>query len=204
MPTKSLINGHKSFKIDFKNNEKLYLDLAKKGQKPATLWIGCSDSRVVPEQIMGANPGDLFVHRNIANIIPPVDSNENCTSSAIKYAVNELNVSHIVVCGHTECGGMKAVINSSELTNECTIHRWISHAFPAKERTLAKNIDENELYLETIKENVILQKENLLTLDYVSEKYKTGELKIHCWLYDLHTGDISRFDSDKDSWSVLP
>lgn len=203
MPTDKLINGHKSYKNEFKKNENLFLHLAEKGQKPKVLWIGCSDSRVVPEQIMGAQPGDLFVHRNIANIIPPHASKENCTAAAIKYAVNELQVRHIVICGHTECGGIKAVINSDGEKNSCHIGNWISYADEAKQRVNEKNTNENSIYLETIKENVLQQKKHLLTYDFINEKIDSHVLNIHLWLYDLHNGSILSYNDTNKMWIEL-
>ena len=203
LPTKTLISGHKKFKNEFSNNEKLFLDLANKGQHPKVLWIGCSDSRVVPEQIIGVGPGELFVHRNIANIIPPKNSNENCTNSVLEYAVNALQVNHIVICGHTECGGIKGVLNNSPSDNDTAINHWLKNALPAKDKILSNNTDQKKIYLETIKENVLVQKEHLLSYKYINEKYLSGNLRIHAWLYNLHHGEISTFNTENNLWEKL-
>ncbi len=203
MPTKTLTNGHKHFKSEFQKNENLFVKLAKEGQFPQVLWIGCSDSRVIPEQIMGTGPGELFVHRNIANIIPPQDSNEKCTSSVLEYAVNSLKVTHIVICGHTECGGIKGLLNLIEPVGDSPLENWLKYAQPVKEIILSKNNNEESKYLDTIKENVLLQKEHLLSYSFINEKYNSKNLFIHSWLYDLHTGKIASYYADSKSWITV-
>ena len=199
MPLKKMKKGNANFINEFKENEKLYLDLVENGQHPKVLWVGCSDSRVVPEFSVNAKAGDLFVIRNIANIIPPKDASETCTSSVLEYAVLHLNVEHIIICGHTGCGGINALIDG---TSEGTkIHDWLKHANPAKETAKCSNTD--SLELETIKENIFLQANNLLTFDYIEKRYDKNEIKIHKWLYDMHSGKISFFDEINSDWILL-
>jgi len=201
LPTSLLIDGHQNFKNEFKENEELFVRLAKEGQSPKVLWIGCSDSRVIPEKIMGANPGEIFTHRNIANIIPPTNSGENCTSSVIEYAVKHLKVEHIVICGHTECGGIKAVLSDEIDSDDKALLNWLKYAKPAKEKLQQNNPDKEPDYLDTIKQNVLLQKENLLKYEYIKNITQSNDLKIHAWLYDLHSGTISVYNNN--SWQNL-
>jgi len=203
MPTKKLLTGHKNHQNIFQDNKEQFLNLAKKGQKPKVLWIGCSDSRVIPNHIMGAEAGEIFVHRNIANIIPPSDSNEKCTWSVIEYAINVLNVRHIVICGHSECGGIKGLLNYSEDSTNSAIFNWLQYAAVAKEKVLSNVTNQSEQYIETVKENVLLQKEHLLSYDIIRSKYDSGDLSIHTWLYDLHTGQIKRYQAGKAEWVNL-
>lgn len=191
--------GNAIFINKFKENEKLYHDLVEIGQHPKVLWVGCSDSRVVPEFIVNANAGDLFVIRNIANIIPPKDANETCTSSVLEYAVLHLNVEHIIICGHTGCGGISSLIDGTAKNTK--IYDWLKHAYPAKET--AKNSNADSLVLETIKENIFLQAKNLMTFDYIENKHKKGEIKIHKWLYDMNSGKISYFNEENNDWFSL-
>ncbi len=191
--------GNAIFTDKFKENEKLYYDLVENGQHPKVLWVGCSDSRVVPEFIVNANAGDLFVIRNIANIIPPKNADEICTSSVLEYAVLHLNVEHIVICGHTGCGGINALIDGTP--EDSKIHDWLEHSHSAKET--AKGSGTDSLELETIKENILLQAKNLLTFDYIEKRYRKDEIKIHKWLYDMHSGKISFFDEEKQNWYQL-
>ena len=191
--------GNAVFINKFKENEKLYLDLVENGQHPKVLWVGCSDSRVVPEFTVNANAGDLFVIRNIANIIPPQDADETCTSSVLEYAVLHLNVGHIVICGHTGCGGINALIDGTP--KDSKVHDWLEHASPAKET--AKNSNTDSLELETIRENILLQANNLLTFDYVAKRVKEDKIQIHKWLYDMESGKISYFNEEKQNWVSL-
>ena len=145
MPTKNLILGYKNFLHDFNQEKQFYIDLAKKGQHPKVCWIGCSDSRVVPEIIMGALPGDMFVIRNIANIVPPQNAKEHCIGSVLEYAVFELKVSHIIICGHTGCGGIKALLEETQSIKNSPISQWLKHAYLAKERILASRVASERL-----------------------------------------------------------
>jgi len=204
MPTKNLIDGHKKFLNDFISKNQFFIDLAENGQHPKVCWIGCSDSRVIPEIIMGAQPGDMFVLRNIANIIPPQVVKDNCISSVLEYAVFELKVNHIVICGHTECGGIKALLQESQTSINSPVSQWLKHALPAKERILSNRVTKGMQKLETIKENILLQKEHLLTYRFINEKCDSGELEIHTWLYDLFSGTLSSYSQEDKSWINLP
>ncbi|NQT65878.1 MAG: hypothetical protein HQ554_06835 [FCB group bacterium] len=199
MSLEKLAKGNAIFIDKFNDNEKLYLDLVENGQHPKVLWVGCSDSRVVPEFIVNANAGDLFVIRNIANIIPPKDAGESCTSSVLEYAVLELKVEHIIICGHTGCGGINAVLKGTP--KDSKINEWLSYAFPAMEKAKNSRIDSMEL--ETIKENILLQAKNLLTFDYIEKKHRKGELKIHKWLYSMNSGKISFFNDNNYKWHPI-
>lgn len=199
MTLAKMSKGNAIFTDKFKENKKLYLDLVENGQHPKVLWIGCSDSRVVPEFTVNANAGDLFVIRNIANIIPPADANDNCTSSVLEYAVQHLNVEHIVICGHTGCGGINALIDGTPTDSK--IHDWLKHACPAKET--AKNSGIDSMELETIKENILLQAKNLLTFDYIEKRHKMDEIKIHKWLYSMNSGKISFFNDNNNNWHPI-
>jgi carbonic anhydrase len=203
MSIQNLIEGHKKFRSELFKKEQRFKELAEKGQKPEVLWIGCSDSRVTAEFILGAKPGDLFVIRNIANIIPPQDSGEPCTGSVLEYAVDALKVKHIVICGHTECGGMKALLEGAESTGNSSISQWLNYALIAKEKVFSGKVDNDQKYMELIKENIHLQQEHLLTFNFIKEKYKQGKLAIHRWLYDIHTGKIYSYNHKDESWNEL-
>ena len=199
MPQEKLITGNAIFRNKFKEKEDLYFDLANNGQQPKVLWVGCSDSRVVPEFIVNAKAGDLFVTRNIANIIPPAEAGESCTSSVLEYAVLHLHVEHIIICGHTGCGGMNAVIDGTPENSQ--IHAWLKHACHPKLKV--NNSNREELVLETIKENVLLQAENLLTFDFVQKRFDQGNLQIHNWLYDMSSGEISYYEKSDHHWHPI-
>ena len=203
MPTSKLISGHRRFREKFDSEHEVFERLAEEGQNPKVLWIGCSDSRVVPELITGADPGELFDVRNIANIVPPAPTIACATGAAIEYAVLHLEVSHIVVCGHTECGGIKALESPPPASTEPHIATWLELAQPARERVLESDVPEPEHYLETIKLNVLMQCANLRTYPCVAEREQSGGLSIHPWLYDLHTGEIHEYDEKSTRWGAV-
>jgi carbonic anhydrase len=203
VPTSKLISGYERFRERFDSDHEVFEKLAEEGQNPKVLWIGCADSRVVPELITGADPGELFDVRNIANVVPPAASAACATGAAVEYAVNHLRVRHIVVCGHTECGGIKALEAPPDPDNEPHIASWLDLARPARTRILAADVPEADRYLETIKANVLLQCDNLRSYPCVDEGERSGEISVHAWLYDLHTGRILAFDEDVASWTAI-
>ena len=200
MPTRELLAGHGRFREKFDSEHEVFERLAEEGQNPKVLWIGCCDSRVVPELITGADPGELFDVRNIANIVPPAPTIACATGAAIEYAVIHLEVSHIVICGHTECGGIKALEAPPSADAEPHIASWLQLAQPARERVLAEGVDGEDIYLETIKTNVLMQCDNLRTYPCVQEREGRRALSIHAWLYDLHTGVISEYSESTREW----
>jgi carbonic anhydrase len=198
-----LISGYQRFREKFESAHEVFEKLAEEGQNPKVMWIGCADSRVVPELITGADPGELFDLRNIANVVPPAASAACATGAAVEYAVIHLKVRHIVICGHTECGGIKALEFPLDREEEPHIASWLDLARPAREKVVATGVAESEVYLETIKTNVLLQCENLRTYPCVTERERVGELSVHGWLYDLHTGQILAFDEGAASWHAV-
>ena len=134
---------------------------------------------MVPELITGADPGELFDVRNIANVVPPAASAACATGAAVEYAVIHLKVRHIVVCGHTECGGIKALESPPEPANEPHIASWLELARPAREKVLNSDVAETDRYLETIKTNVLMQCGNLRSYPCVADGEKSGGLAVH-------------------------
>jgi carbonic anhydrase len=194
-----LLSGYREFRQKFDSEHEVFERLADEGQHPKVLWVGCADSRVVPELITGAEPGELFDVRNIANVVPPPASAACATGAAIEYAVNHLEVTHAVVCGHTECGGIKALETPTD-ANEPHIAAWLALARPAREQVLARTHAADDLYLETIKANVLIQCDNLRAYPCVSQRESAGRLSIHPWLYDLHTGAIKEHCPETEDW----
>jgi carbonic anhydrase len=202
VPTRKIIAGHLEFRESFSSNPVLR-KLAEEGQHPKVLWIGCSDSRVIPELITGAEPGELFDVRNIANVVPPAGAAACATGAAVEYAVMHLKVHHAVVCGHTECGGIKGLEDDPDPERQPHITAWLELARPAREQVLSREVDEAERYLETIKTNVLNQCENLRTYPCVAERERSGELSIHGWLYDLSIGRIFAYDDASQGWQPV-
>ena len=140
MPTPKIMAGLGRFEEYYLENAELFERLATQGQSPQVLFIGCSDSRVVPELLTGAEPGDLFVTRNVANIVPPYGTGEMGVGAVVEYAVLHLRIKHIVILGHTDCGGIKALDVPPDWSREPHLARWIEHARPAQTKVEASGV----------------------------------------------------------------
>lgn len=205
---KELFEGVREFsEKEFEKNKLLFQSLSKK-QNPHTLFIGCSDSRVAPNLITTSLPGDLFIIRNIANIVPPYRESSEflATTSAIEYAVNVLEVENIVVCGHSNCGGCKALSMDNNSIDEIPhTKKWLELARPAMEsveKTNGKfNLESMEWLLE--QENIILQINHLLTYPYIKEKYKNKSLNIYGWYYDIEHGAVYNYNKSKRVFEII-
>ncbi len=200
MPTRKLIDGYRKFRERYRSDHEVFDRLAEEGQEPKVMWIGCSDSRVVPELITGADPGELFIFRNIANVVPPASSAACATGAAVEYAVIHLGVDHIVVCGHTECGGIAALAAEPDPESEPHIVSWLEFARPAREAVLAAGVADAEVYVETIKTNVLQQIDNLRSYPCVADAEHNGRVSLHGWLYELHTGIVRAHDPTTGRW----
>tara|TARA_R110000868_G_scaffold124959_4_gene330147 strand:+ start:81047 stop:81679 length:633 start_codon:yes stop_codon:yes gene_type:complete len=164
-----------------------YFEEMGKGQKPELLYIGCSDSRVTAEDLMGLGPGDVFVHRNIANMVIGTDLN---AMSVVEYAVVHLNVNHIVVCGHYGCGGVKAAMQSSDLGILNPWLRNIRDVYRIHKTELNTIADEELKYERLVELNVEEQCVNLIKTAAVQKAYRDHGLKVHGWVFDIHTGEL--------------
>jgi carbonic anhydrase len=195
VPDPILERSH-ALRAEFFEDEQALLErLAHQGQFPDTMFIGCSDSRVVPEFLSGAKPGDLFVARVVANIVPPYGTGQNAVGAAVEYAVLHLKVKHLIVCGHTDCGGIKALDHAVDMAAEPAIARWLEFARPAQTRVDARGLAGDERHRAIVEENVLLQVENLQTYDAVRRALQDDRLEIHGWVYDLAGRQMSYFDA---------
>ncbi len=171
-----------------------FKDLAK-GQNPEFLYIGCSDSRVTAEDLMGLQPGEVFVHRNIANLVPNTDVN---VLSVINYAVLHLKVKHIVICGHYYCGGVKAAMKSDDLA---ILNPWLSNirdVYREHKQELDGIADEDKKYNRLVELNVQEQCVNTLKIPEVQKAYQDQQLLIHGWVFDIGSGKLIDLDIDLD------
>ena len=197
----NLFDGVKEFNSgEFLEHKKLFEEIGR-SQAPHTLFIGCSDSRVVPNLITKTLPGELFVIRNIANIVPMYRESEEflSTTSAIEYAVKILNVSNIIVCGHSNCGGCNALYMDNLSGNEIPhTMKWLELAKNVKEKvTRLKLADPAQREWVTEQLNIVEQMNHLLTFPYISEKYSKGELNILGWYYIIQTGEVFNYQKDE-------
>ncbi|RPD91566.1 carbonic anhydrase [Pseudomonas monteilii] len=202
---KHIVDGFLRFHHDvFPDQQELFKKLAT-AQTPRAMFITCADSRIVPELITQSSPGDLFVTRNVGNVVPPYGQMNGGVSSAIEYAVMALKVHHIIICGHSDCGAMRAVLNPQSLTKMPTVGAWLRHAEVA--RTVVENNcscgSEHETMQVLTKENVIAQLHHLRTHPSVASRLAAGELFIHGWVYDIETSKIEAYDAASDSFLPL-
>ncbi len=199
--------GNKLFRTYFKKNKDSLLNLVKNGQSPKALFIGCSDSRVIPDLMVQSNPGDLFVIRNVGNFVPPYKPDEDfhSTASGIEYAVSILNVKEIIICGHTHCGACAHLYE--DIIDPSLIHtkKWLELGETAKKTailSLGANADKEELLRLTEKLSVIKQIENILTYPNVKKRFENDDLCIHGWYYNIETGSIDYYNAE--SYEFLP
>jgi carbonic anhydrase len=207
---RKLIEGvHKFRKDAFGNYRTLFRKLSLEGQKPHTLFITCSDSRVLAELITQSNPGDLFVVKNVGNIVPPASATgtTNSTAAAVEFAVSVLQVSDIVVCGHSQCGAMSGLLGVSPIT-ETTPHLrdWLSLAAPVRDvvaHQYAHMADDAERLDLAAAENVLFALDNLHTYPCVQKALAAGNLRIHGWFFEIATADLFAYDPQSLQFSPL-
>ncbi len=204
-----LLSGNDLFKNSyFKKNEQKLLDLAQNGQHPKALFIGCADSRVVPNLITQTAPGDLFVIRNVGNFVAPFKPDEDfhSTASGIEYAVSALKVSEIIICGHTQCGAIEALYSGVDEYAFIHTKKWLSLGEKAKSMAilaLGEGAEKEQLLRLTEKISIVTQIENLLTYPFVKEGVESGEIHLHGWIYNIATGDIEYYDPDRKTFLSL-
>lgn len=198
---RDIIEGALRFQRDaYPARAGLFRELAG-GQHPGTLFIACSDSRVVPELLTQREPGELFVIRNAGNIVPPYGAGADGVAATVEYAVTALGVSDVVVCGHSDCGAMTAVAGCQCLAHMPAVGHWLRHAAPAPH--LHAHATTRERIDATVRENVITQIANLRTHPCVATALQAGQLALHGWVYDIETGAIDALQGDTRSFVSL-
>lgn len=189
----------------FSSQEHLFKRLAK-GQHPLALFITCSDSRIDPNLMMQAEPGELFIMRNAGNIIPPYGASHGGEAATIEYAVSVLKVRDIIVCGHSHCGAMQGLLHPESVSELPAVKSWLAHA-DATARIMKENythITEPAARLTaTVEENVLVQLENLRTHPAVAASLARQSLKIHGWVYKFETGSVFAFNPEESQFLPL-
>jgi carbonic anhydrase len=186
----------------------LFARLAREGQNPHTLFITCADSRVLAELITQSKPGDLFVVKNVGNIIPPNDvkGSTNSTAAAIEFAVKVLKIEDIVVCGHSQCGAMHALLQQPpELAEMGHVRRWLEIAAPVRE-TVEKHythLEAQERANAAAEENVLYALENLQTYPCIQESLAKGTLLLHGWFFEIATAKLFAYDNASRQFQPL-
>jgi len=201
----TLIEGHKRFHRDVFPQKKAQFHLLAEIQAPEWLFITCSDSRIVPDLILQTGPGDLFISRNAGNVIPVAGNDVDGTTATIEYAVEVLHVKHAIVCGHSDCGALKAAINRKSLENLPKASRWLQHvegAFSHRQPLDPADGEHAEL-ASIIRGNVVAQLINLRAQPSVAKAAAHGKLEVHGWYYDILTGRIEQYDEQQRKFLPL-
>ncbi|MGA7794577.1 MAG: carbonic anhydrase [Candidatus Acidiferrales bacterium] len=203
MPVDQILRGLRHFqKKVYPKHRELFQKLALQ-QRPAALFITCADSRIDPCLLTQTKPGELFICRVIGNIVPRYPESIGGVSATIEYAVGVLGVPDVIVCGHTDCGVMKGVLNPEALRPLANVSAWLGHAQPARE-ALAKSersMNHPEFLLALTERNVVEQLKNLQTHPAVVARLKQGSLKLHGWVYHIGKGIVTTYNSRRERFS---
>jgi carbonic anhydrase len=200
-----LIEGHKRFLAEVFPARKSHFHLLAEGQTPKWLFITCADSRVLPDMILGTEPGDLFISRSIGNVVPVTSHDVDGVTATIEYAVEVLKVRHIIVCGHSDCGALKAALDRKSLENLPKARRWLEHveaAFAYRQPLNPADGESAELGA-LIRGNVMAQLQNLKAQMPVRSAMNEGRLTVHGWYYDILTGRIEEYDEGQKKFASL-
>jgi len=197
MTMRTIVEGVQKFcREEYPPRKAFFEQLAAKRQKPVVLFITCSDSRVNPNLITQTEPGDLFVIRNAGNIVPPHGAPVGGEAATIEYSIEVLGIRDIIVCGHSQCGAMQALLDPQAVANLPLVRSWCGHA-EATRRIVAQkypHLSGPELTVAAIKENVLVQVNHLSTHPSVAAHLASGELRIYGWYYDIGAGRIEQYD----------
>ncbi len=198
----SLAAGVVRFKREVYPTKKALFEQLAVGQEPEALFITCSDSRIDPSLVTQTEPGALFICRNAGNIVPPHTNHTGSMTASIEFAVGALEVPNIVICGHTGCGAMRGAMDPSGLTELPHVTAWLGYARAAVQtvRELGAGLDEAARMHMLLEQNVLLQMRHLLTHPYVAARYAAGKVKLHGWIYDISTGDVTVWDDDEQAF----
>jgi carbonic anhydrase len=203
-----LIDGYARFRSDvFPQQSGLFEKLAK-GQQPQALFICCSDSRVVPEVVMQCEPGTLFPCRSVGNLVPPPTETASGVAATIEYAIRVLRIPDVVICGHSDCGAMKGILESEKIESLPAVRSYLEHAGPSSKWLTRLLKDATSLSFEQklkllTEANVIAQLQNLRNHPAVDDALKNNTVRVHGWVYDIGTGGILQFDSEEGCFRPL-
>jgi carbonic anhydrase len=199
MLIKLMLGVQKFQKKSFKKMQLIFEQLTT-GQNPEILFITCSDSRIIPSLVTHSEPGDLFVIRNVGNIIPTFDV-PSSEAAAIEYALTMLPIKDIIICGHSDCGAMKGLLNPSLSNKLPAVASWLIHSQEVLENIKEKYGDISEDLLQlAIKNNILLQIEHLKTYPCIAQRLARNELTLHGWFYEIETGEISIYDPNSTNF----
>lgn len=200
-----LVEGFKKFQAEVFGAKRELFSRLSEGQTPRALFITCSDSRIDPTLLTQTEPGELFILRNAGNIVPSYGETMGGSTATIEYAIAVLGVKHVIVCGHTDCGVMRALLHPESVEDLPAVKSWMVQAETTR-RIVRENYADlkgDDLLVTTIQENVRIQLDHLKTHPAVAVRLRRRTLTLHGWVYSIRTGDIWAYDEDKDAFVSL-
>ncbi|WP_018983395.1 carbonic anhydrase [Salinimonas chungwhensis] len=199
-----VISGVAKFQDEVYPTKKATFQKLANGQNPEVLFITCSDSRIDPNLVTQTDPGELFICRNAGNVVPPHSNQTGGMTASIEFAVAALGVSHIVICGHTDCGAMKGALNPEALDGLPHVKEWLGHCRCATEVVKERrgSVDHENLE-EVTQENVLQQLQHLRTHPSVAAKIATGKVKLHGWVYNIGSGEVLCYDESSKTFERM-
>jgi carbonic anhydrase len=202
---KKLIQGIVDFRKNLTDDYRNLVANLALGQKPDALFIACSDSRVVPNLFASTNPGDLFVLRNIGNLIPPASSEELSTQAALEFSLFTLNISNIIVCGHSECGAMIALTQGLESLTIPHVASWLKYGENSLKRVMEgfKIHPSLSLHNQVSQVNVLQQMEHIASHPFVNERIEKQQLRIHGWWFDIAQADVYCYEPHLNQFVLI-
>jgi carbonic anhydrase len=207
MSLTGIIQGLGDFHSNYFSAHRELFEQLSHGQHPEVLFITCSDSRIDPCLITQAQPGKLFVVRNIGNVIPTYGSAHYSEGAAIEYAVHTLGIKDIIICGHTHCGAMKGLLQLGSLAAEMPlVYDWLRHNAESTRRLVLENYqgcDSEKLLKIAIEQNVLTQIENLETYPIIRSRMHGGKISLHAWLYEIESGAVFAYDASSGQFAPL-
>ena len=204
-----LVEGFRRFRErHFTENDALYRQLTTEGQTPRILMVACCDSRVDPALVMDCAPGDLFVIRNVANLVPPAESRESGrhgTSAALEFGVRSLRVEHIIVLGHAQCGGIRSLFSENAAEAGSYVHAWMRAAEEVHAAVLRDMPDApvDEQVVACEQRAILVSLDNLMTFPWVRERVEAGSLKLHGWYFDIENGQLMHHNAASGAFEPL-
>ena len=205
----TFVKGFGRFQEKYFAGEKNLFETLRQGQSPSTLVISCCDSRADPGMLMGASPGDIFVVRNVGNMVPPYrnDAEMPGIRADIEFAIKGLNVSHIIILGHSGCGGIRALMDGEGITEHHYefIGNWVSIAREARDRVFRELPNEPDAVKSRACEHwaIALSLRNLMTFPWICKKVQAGTLALHGWYFDIQAGELLAYSPETDSFAPL-
>jgi carbonic anhydrase len=207
MSVTGLIQGLNAFHSDYFTTNRALFERLSTGQTPEVLFITCSDSRIDPCLITQSQPGELFVMRNVGNIIPSYGAASSAEAAGVEYAVTGVGVRDIIVCGHSHCGAMKGLLQIGTLSEQMPlVYDWLKRHGEATRRLVLDNyahVEPEPLLKIAIEQNVLTQIENLETYPVVRSKLHSGQLNLHAWMYEIETGKVFAYDAGLRQFTLL-